>query len=497
MALAPLLSGADAATLGSMTARDPTSTLPRLVVADDDPVILQVVPRFFDGFEVHAFESARLALDYLVAQDGEVDAVLSDLHMPDLDGLAFLALVRERWPDLPFVVMTGDATIAPAIEAMRRGAYDYLTKPLQPQHGLDLMLLRAVERRRLVARTRTLERRLNLETRYEGIVGQTPAMRATFQMIETVADTDATVLILGESGTGKELVARALHAKSRRASRPFLAVNCSALTETLLESELFGHVRGAFSGATANRKGLIEEASGGTLFMDEIGDTTPAMQVRLLRAIELGEIKAVGSNDIRTVDVRFLAATNRDLAVELKEGDFREDLFYRLNVVTIELPALRERLDDVPLLVTHFLAKYSEKLERPSPRVTEEAMAALLRYSWPGNLRELQNAVQGAMALSPSGEISLAVLPKAVRQAEAVASSTPVEVASLDLPFSAARAASVANFERSYLLQLLSAERGNLTRAAKRAGTDKSNLRKLARRHGIEVERFRRGGSGG
>jgi DNA-binding NtrC family response regulator len=471
----------------------PLSPLPRLVVADDDPHILALIARLLHGFEVHAFGSARLALDYLTEQNGDIDAVLSDLHMPDIDGLRFLELVRQRWPEVPFLVMTGDTGVAPAIEAMRRGAYDYVTKPLSSPQGLDLTLRRAVERRRLVERTRTLERRLNLGAQFEGFVGDAPAMRATFQLIETVADTDATVLILGESGTGKELVARALHAKSKRVGRPFLAVNCSALTEALLESELFGHVRGAFSGATSNRKGLFEEASGGTLFLDEIGDTTPAMQVRLLRAIELGEIKAVGSNEIRKVDVRILTATNRDLAAEVKEGEFREDLFYRLNVVAIELPALRNRLGDLPLLVSHFLAKYSERLNRPAPHVQEEAMLALLRYPWPGNVRELQNAIHGAMALSPTGEVSLALLPRVVRNSEVAFGLLPPDVPPVELPFSAARAAAIANFEKSYLLRLLSAENGNLTRSARRAGIDKSNLRKLARRHGIEVEDLRRG----
>jgi DNA-binding NtrC family response regulator len=462
---------------------------PRLVVADDDPGVRTIVSRLLEGFELHVFDSARLALDYLIEQGGDVDVVLSDLHMPEFDGLAFLAEVRRRWPDVPFVVMTGDTALAPAIEAMRQGAYDYVTKPLAPHKGLDLTLMRAVDRRRLIERTRTLERRLELESRFDGIVGNSPAMRTLLQTIATVADTDATVLILGESGTGKELVARALHAKSKRASRPLLAVNCSALTESLLESELFGHVRGAFSGATSNRMGLFEEAQGGTLFLDEIGDTTPAMQVRLLRAIELGEIKAVGSNEIRKVDVRILAATNRDLAAEVKDGDFREDLFYRLNVISIELPALRDCIEDLPLLVSHFLAKYSALLNRPVPRMEEAVMAAFCNYAWPGNIRELQNAVHGAVVLNQRGEISLALLPRAFRPFEAVSAPDSLSV---EQPFSVARAAALAIFERSYLLKVLSEESGNVARAAKRAGVDRSNLRKLARKHGIEAGSLRK-----
>jgi DNA-binding NtrC family response regulator len=412
-----------------------------------------------------------------------------------MDGLAFLAVVRQRWPDLPFVVMTGDSAIGPAIEAMRRGAYDDVTKPILVDHGLDLTLMRAVERSRLVARTRTLERRLDLESRFEGFVGSTPAMLALYQLVETVADSDATALILGESGTGKELVARALHARSRRSSRSFLAVNCSALTETLLESELFGHVRGAFSGATANRRGLFEEARGGTLFLDEIGDTTPGMQVRLLRAIELGEVKPVGSNEVRTVDVRVIAATHRDLAAEVKAGAFREDLFYRLNVVALELPALRNRIEDLPLLVEHFLEKYSKRMGKPAPRVQRSAMEAMLEYRWPGNVRELQNAVHGAMVLSRSGEISEGLLPRAMRRSEPSQGGVEALVQGrVDQPLADARAAMITEFERAYIARLLTEEKGNLSAAARRAGVDKSNFRKLARRHGIEVAAYRADG---
>ncbi len=463
----------------------------RIVVVDDDEGVLALVPRLLTGFDVQTFSNARGALAWLRQHDGDVDAVLSDLHMPELDGLGLLAEVHAHWPDVPFVVMTGDGAIAPAVEAMRRGAYDYVSKPLSPGSGLDLVLVRAVEKHQLLGRAETLEKRLALESRFESIVGKTAAMRAVFQLIDTVASTDATVLILGESGTGKELVARALHVRSRRAQKAFLAINCSALTESLLESELFGHVKGAFSGATNNRRGLFEQASGGTLLLDEIGDVSPAVQVRLLRALQEGEIKPVGSDEVRNVDVRVIAATNRDLAADVKEGDFREDLFYRLNVVGIDLPALRDRGGDVPILIAHFLQKYSERLHKPAPHVEDSAMLAMQRYEWPGNVRELENAVHGAMVLSQGGDITLELLPRAVR-----ANPLAGQPAAVERPFSEARAAAVAKFEKAYLDTLLEEENGNITRAARRAGIDKSNLRKLARRYGIDVDRIRKRDAG-
>ncbi len=466
---------------------------PQIVLVDDDDPMRMATARRLRGleFEVHDFASAEPALSFLSEHENDVDVIVSDLHMPKMDGLAFLAESRRCWPDLPFVMLTADSSNEPAIEALRQGAYDHLTKPLAPGEELRFHLLRAVERHRLLRRTRELERQRDVEARFEGIVGTSASMRAVFTLVERVASTDATALVLGESGTGKELVARAIHARSQRAAKPFLAVNCSALSETLLESELFGHVKAAFSGATSARRGLFEEASGGTLFLDEIGDVDASVQVRLLRALQEGEIKPVGSNEVRKVDVRVIAATNRDLAADVREGEFREDLFYRLNVVSVDLPALRDRSSDIPLLTAHFLAKYCARFERPVPPIQPDAMRLLTAYRWPGNVRELENAIQRAIAVMPPGSaVTADVLPPALRDvprpAQGPTGSTPTVSG---ISFSESRALLIADFEKRYIEELLEIEKGNITRAARRGGIDRANFRRLARRYGIDLGR--------
>jgi len=464
------------------------SLAPRIVLVDDDDLMRAATARTLKGldFEVHDFSSADPALGFLSEHEHEIDVIVSDLHMPVMDGLAFLAETRRCWPDLPFVMLTADSSSEPAIEALRQGAYDHLTKPLAPDEQLRFHLFRAVERHRLLRRTRELERQRDVEARFEGIVGTSAAMRAVFTLVERVATTDATTLVLGESGTGKELVARAIHARSRRAAKPFLAVNCSALSETLLDSELFGHVKGAFSGATSSRRGLFEEASGGTLFLDEIGDIDASVQVRLLRALQEGEIKPVGSSDVRKVDVRIIAATNRDLAADVRESEFREDLYYRLNVVSVDLPALRDRASDIPLLIAHFLAKYCARFDRPVPPIQPEAMRLLTSHRWPGNVRELENAMQRAVAVMvPGGAVTADVLPPALRDLP-----QPIQTSTVgDLSFSESRALVIAEFEKRYIAELLELDKGNITRAARRGGIDRANFRRLARRYGIDLGR--------
>jgi two-component system response regulator HydG len=310
--------------------------------------------------------------------------------------------------------------------------------------------------------------------------------------VESVAPTDATVLLLGESGTGKELLARAIHDRSARHGRPFLAINCSALSDTLLESELFGHVRGAFSGASTSRLGVFEEASGGTLFLDEIGDISAAMQVRLLRALQEGEIKPVGSTEIRKVDVRVVAATNRDLEAAVKAGIFRQDLYYRLHVVPLELPALRERREDVPLLVHHFLRRYAEKFGKPVTQVSPAALEALQAHSWPGNVRELENVVQRAVVLASGPEVTAEALPPSLRPAAAREAPR-----SFDIPFARAKQEAVDTFERAYVSDALARTGGSVAEAARLCGLDKSNFRRIVRRHKVDTAAFRKPGARG
>jgi DNA-binding NtrC family response regulator len=412
--------------------------------------------------------------------------------MPDMDGLELLALVRAEWPDLPVVMMTGDGSIPAVVQSMRLGAYDYLAKPFHSADEVTLTLDRALERQRLVKRNRVLERQLGIAERFEGMVGEARSMRQMFQVIEATAPTDATVLLLGESGTGKELVARAIHARSARRAGAFVPVNCSALTETLLETELFGHVRGAFSGASTNRAGMFEEASEGTLFLDEIGDISPRLQVSLLRALQEGEVKPVGSSAVRQVSTRVVAATNRDLRAAVDAGTFRADLYYRLNVVAIELPPLRDRADDIPALVHAFLQKYAARHRKNVTRVCPDVLQALQAHAWPGNIRELENVIQRAIVLATSDEITARDLPVSMRpRAAARARRVPKRETEWDRPFAEAKETVVSNFEREYIESLMARTQGNLAESARLAGMDRANFRRLARRNDIDLDRLR------
>jgi DNA-binding NtrC family response regulator len=460
------------------------------LVVDDD-FLLRAVSRVLTRahYRVSTFHAAIDALAALDGVDGTtVDLLISDLHMPGMAGLELLERVRASWPSLPVMVLSGDRSAGSSIEALRRGAYDYLTKPLAAYEEVVVAVGRAVERHRLIERNRLLERQIDVSDRWKRIVGSAPAMRDLFGLVESVAPTDATVLLLGESGTGKEMLAGAIHERSMRAGGPFVAINCSALTDTLLESELFGHRRGAFTGASSSRKGVFEEASRGTLFLDEIGDISPAMQVRLLRALQEGEIKPVGSAETRKVDVRVVAATNRDLEAAAHAGSFRQDLYYRLNVVALELPPLRRRSEDIPLLVHHFLTRYAAKFGRPVSRVAPEAMEALQSYPWPGNVRELENVVQRAVVLAPGEVVSPDLLPIPVRHSRASA----LAERRFDLSFARAKQAAIDDFERNYLEDVLRRSAGRVAEAARMCGLDKSNFRRIIRRHRLDVAAFRR-----
>jgi len=377
----------------------------RILVVDDQKNMRTTLAIMLRGAS-HDVAEAKDGTDACEAIDDEVyDLVITDLRMGKVDGIAVLRHVREVSPLTEVIVMTAYGTIETAVEAMRLGAWDYIQKPFT-EDELLVKVDKALERRWLSGEVSLLTQEFKERYKFENIVGRSQAIREILTRIIKIAPTDTTVLITGDSGTGKELIAKAIHANSKRSDRPFVPVNCAAISETLLESELFGHVRGAFTGAVSTRKGLFEEAAGGTFFFDEIAETSPSLQAKLLRAIQEREIRRVGDNKPISVDVRVIAATNQDLQTSIAEKRFREDLYYRLNVARFRIPALRERPEDIPLLVDHFLQKYSKKMDR-QVRLAAGAMERLTTYSFPGNVRELENLLEQGVALTMDGEIQV------------------------------------------------------------------------------------------
>jgi len=464
---------------------------PRVLVVDDERALRRALTRLLEvkGMTVGVAEDGASAIELLERES--YDVALVDLMMPRVGGLEFLAHVRERHSTMEVVLMTAFGDVETAVEAVRSGAYHFLTKPFRSNDEVVLAVTKAAEHRRLLDHAVMLERRLEQMQKFGGLIGNSPRMQEVYRLALGVAPTMSTVLILGESGTGKELTARAIHQHSSRADKAFVAVNCSAIPVDLVESELFGHLRGAFTGATANRPGLFEVADGGTLFLDEIGDLPPLAQVKVLRALQEGEIKRVGSNETKTVDVRVIAATNTDLKARIASGRFREDLYYRLNVVRIALPPLRERPEDVALLAYHFLRRYAERSNRPVHSISPAAMEFLMAQPWEGNVRELENTIEHAVVFSTGERLELQNLPPTVEPSGAPrpASSKPVvPVADFrDLPFRTAKSRALAAFEKTYFQALLDECSGNVSEAARRAGLDRSNFRRAARRAGIKT----------
>ncbi|HUL58458.1 MAG TPA: sigma-54 dependent transcriptional regulator [Anaeromyxobacteraceae bacterium] len=466
----------------------------RVLVVDDEPSVLKAIEALLGrkGHQVVALDSPIAATQRLAQED--FDVALLDIKMPQLSGLELLSAVKHRRPEVEVIMMTGHATVETALAAIKAGAYDYLTKPFEDVEMVARSVAKAAERKMLFDRNRQLETQLREREGVpgDGLVGNSPAIREVTRMIEAVAYSSTTVLVTGESGTGKELVARALHARSPRRSHPFVALNCGALTETLLESELFGHVKGAFTGAQRDQKGLFDAADGGTIFLDEIGDIPLSTQVRLLRVLQEGEIKRVGSADSVRVDVRVIAATHRDLPKLVKAGKFREDLFYRLNVINVPLPALRDRVEDIPLLAHHFLRRYAERLAKKVRTLAPEAIELLCGYRWPGNVRELENAVERAVVLCRGDSITPVDLPPAVtgRTAPLVrdAPAAGDDAAWLSLSYAAAKEQALRRFEKSYVEALMRACDNNISAAARKAGMDRSNFKRVLRKYRTDVE---------
>jgi two-component system, NtrC family, response regulator AtoC len=386
----------------------------RVLIVDDEESVRHMLSILLkkEGYDVDTAASANSAIDKI--QKDQYDFVLSDIRMPQMDGLTFLKQIKKSNPHIVVLIMSAYGNVDTAIEAMKLGAYDYIAKPFKPDEIL-LTLKKAEERQRLEQENILLKGEMKKEYSFANIIAKSPKMMAIFDTIKKVADYKTTTLLIGESGTGKELVARALHYNSARADKPFITVNCGAIPENLLESELFGHVKGSFTGAHRTKTGLFEDADHGTLFLDEIGELPLLLQVKLLRALQEEEIRRVGDNTPIKVDVRIIAATVRDLTKEVEQGNFREDLFYRLNVLPLYIPPLRERKEDVPILVNYFIDKYNKKLNMQIKGVTNDALNILLESDWQGNVRELENTIERAMVLANSSKIGVENLPTSLR----------------------------------------------------------------------------------
>ncbi len=467
-----------------MSPAPPSTKKAKILIVDDDTIVLRAASEILQrvGYQVVAIDDAVEGLS--AVKDPSFDVAVLDIKMPNLSGMDLLKAFKQTRADVEVIMMTAFATVETAVEAVKGGAYDYLTKPFENIDVLSLAVARAVEKKSMRDRTRVLEEALSARDQFEDLVGQSQQMRSVFKLVETVSYSTATVLIQGESGTGKELVARAIHYRSPRKDKPFVAVNCSALTDTLLESELFGHMKGSFTGATGNKKGLFEAADGGTIFLDEIGDIPQATQVRLLRVLQEGEVKRVGANDTLKVDVRVITATNVDLAKAKEQGKFREDLFYRLNVITVQLPPLRDRPEDIPLLSHHFLKIYAQKVGKKMMTITPSAMEALTTARWVGNVRELENCMERAVVLTSGDAVDFEDLPPEIRNNQR--GGGEVEVFSLaHLPYAQAKKLAMRAFERRYLSALLEKSLGNVSSAARAAGVDRSNFRRLLKQYEV------------
>jgi DNA-binding NtrC family response regulator len=458
----------------------------RVLVAEDDRVARDLLCEILraESFEVEAVDDGAGAIER--AQPGRYDLVVSDVRMDRSSGFDVLRAFTEKSPGTPVILITAFGDVAGAMEAIQRGAYDYVSKPFNVEE-LRLTVARALERRRLLAEQKASPSQPPT-TKIEDIVGKSAVMLDVYKLVARVAASSATVLVTGESGTGKELVARAIHTHSPRADDPFVPVNCTALSESLLESELFGHARGAFTGAVASKRGLFEMANNGTLFLDEIGDMGPKMQAQLLRTLQDGEVRPVGSTESIQVDVRLVCATNRDLEAEVKAGKFREDLYFRINVVTIKLPPLRDRPGDIPILVAHFLAKLGLREERDPATMSAEALQVLTAYAWPGNVRELENAIDRAFAVAKDGIILPSDLPPEI---DARGRRAPEPAA----PAAATRGnggiiedrPTLAELERRYIDLVLGECGGNKKKAAERLGIDRRTLYRALERAGVDA----------
>jgi DNA-binding NtrC family response regulator len=461
---------------------------PRILIVDDDRSMLKmlqaVITKKCDA-EVALAESGEQAWN--LAENWQPDLILTDIKMPGLDGLELLKRSKEKDPSICVILMTGYGTVGLAVQALKEGAYDFFEKPFDNEHLIHA-LNRSLERTCLLRENLRLQEKLGQGDSFQGFIGQSARLREVFNLIQRLADTDVTVLIRGQSGTGKEVAAQALHALSRRADRPLVTVNCPAIPEQILESELFGYAKGAFTGAGTDKKGLFLEADKSTILLDEIGDLPLSLQTKLLRVLQEKEIRPLGQTRSIKIDARVISSTNQDLEDKIRSGQFREDLFYRLNVVTVIMPALAEIPEDIPILAHHFLQHFGEQYGHPELRISEEGMKFLLRRSWPGNVRELQNVIRRAVLLAEANLIGpgeLVSSEKAQQPRESTAAGL------LHLPYSAAKQELFERFSRDYLVGALQRSGGNVTIAAQASGLGRQAFQRLMRRFGLISRDYR------
>ncbi|MCP9453647.1 MAG: sigma-54 dependent transcriptional regulator [Nitrospira sp.] len=453
-----------------------------ILVADDDAVARELLAEALrkEGYTVEAYASGEETIAR--GRRGNVDLVLTDLRMGGADGLAVLREFKRMSPDTVVVVLTAFGSLEGAIEAIKQGAYDYLAKPFKKE-DIKLVVKRGLEHRRLLQENARFREELKSREQWSPLVGSSPAMMSVYKLVARVAMSKSTVLLQGESGTGKELIARAIHAYGPRRDKPFVPVNCGALPDTLLESEMFGYEKGAFTGAVAHKVGLFESADGGTLFLDEIGDLGKDLQVKLLRVMQDQEVRRVGATTATKVDVRIIAATNRDLEQLVKEGKFRDDLYYRLKVVPIKLPSLAERREDIPMLVHHFLQKFAAMGNHTVYGLLPETMEILMRYRWPGNVRELENVIERAVSLSQGPLLTPEDLPETIRQG----TGTEVESTSPLSNQTDEAYLTLEEVEKRHVMRVLKETKGNKVKAAKILGIDRRTLYRMAERFGLDL----------
>ena len=471
-----------------------TQALTKILVLDDEEIIRKSARRVLEpaGYWVKTAASPGEALSF--AATFSIDLVLSDLKMPEMDGIEFLRRVKEISPGTEVIIITGYGTVPGAVAALRYGAYDYIEKPINPEDLLQTVK-RCLERKKLVSENRRLKREVRALYSLENMVGSSAPMQRVFELVSTVAGVDSTVLITGESGTGKELVARAIHYNSPRREGPFMVIDCVTIPETVMESELFGHMKGSFTGADTTEKGLIELAGGGTLFFDEIVNLPLQLQAKLLRVLQEKEYRPVGGRQTLSADVRFIAATNRDLLEMVRSGEFREDFYYRLNVFPLRVPPLRERRDDIPALAHHFLKKYSQQAGKDVEFISAQAVRLLMGHNWPGNVRELENAVHRAVILARSKTIGEKEILLEGRQEEktraedAPPASKKMTLKELRQMKKKAKDEAAGRLERTFVLEALERNGWNVTRAAREVGMERTGMHALMKKYGIKKDK--------
>jgi len=459
----------------------------RILVVDDEDIVIKSCMRILDGddYQIDVAHDGREALRKV--EENPYDVMILDIMMPNLGGLEVLRRVKEAYPDVDVIMITGLSQIDTAVQAMKLGAFDYISKPFEPDE-FKLVVQRALERRRLLRENLNLKSEVSAKYRFENIIGSSPQMQAVYRLVAQCAPTNSTVLLTGESGTGKEVIARAIHYNSLRKDKPFVPVDCNSLSENLLESELFGHVKGAFTGAVTNKKGMFEVAGSGTLFLDEIGNFSMGIQGKMLRVLQEREYRAVGDTRTLTANFRLITATNKDLKAMGAAGSFRDDLFYRINIFPIHVPALRERKEDIPALAYHFLKVFNAELGKKVTDISEGAVSTLVNYGWPGNVRELENVMQRAVILTSDSIIRQAHLVNIIDASQAHAGlAVPRTGDELKRVKKAARERSVEEIEKQFVLEALKRNDWNVTKSAEETGMQRPNFQALMKKYAIRV----------